>query len=248
MKIIGISGRKQAGKNTVANYINGHVLMSKNMITDFYIDKGGKLIIQTTDSSGEVGFGEFDTTRKDKIFTEYAHKELWPYIKIYHFADPLKEMVINLFGLTYQQVYGTDDDKNTLTNLLWENMPERPENKSGPMTARDLLQHFGTNIVRKMYNNSWVNATINRIINEDSEISIIPDVRFPNEIKAIKDNGGIVIRLTRDLHHSLHDSEKALDKEYFDWNNFDLVLDNEGLSIEQLCELLKVNSRIWSAQ
>lgn len=246
MKIIGIAGRKQAGKNTVANYINGHVLISRNMVTDFYIDENGKLIVQTSDSNGEVGFGEFDITRKDKAFVEYAHQELWPYIKVYHFADPLKEMAVNLFGLTYQQVYGTDEDKNTLTHLLWEDIPACPEGKSGNMTARDFLQHFGTNIVRKTYNNAWVNATINRIINEDSELSIIPDVRFPNEVKAIKDNGGIVIRLTRDLYHSVHDSERALDKESFDWKNFDLVLDNENLKIEQLCELLKHNARIWS--
>lgn len=246
MKIIGIAGRKQSGKNTVANYINGHVLISKNMISDFYIDDNGKLIVQTSDSNGDIGFGEFDVTRKDKAFVEYAHQELWPYIKVYHFADPLKEMAINLFGLTHQQVYGTDEDKNGLTHLLWENMPECPIDKSGYMTGRDFLQHFGTNIVRRIYNNAWVNATTNKIIIEDSELSIIPDVRFPNEVKAIKDNGGVVIRLTRDLHHSSHDSEKALDKEYFDWNNFDLVLDNEDLKIEQLCELLKHNARIWS--
>lgn len=246
MKIIGISGRKQAGKNTVANYINGNVLKSKEMIEDFYIENNGSLAIKTKDMLGKEGYGIFDVTRKDHDFVSYAEKELWPFIKTYHFADPLKEMVINLFGLKYQQVYGTDDDKNTLTELLWENMPECPENKSGPMTARDLLQHFGTNIIRKMYNNAWVNATINRIINEGSEMAIIPDVRFANEVKVIKDNGGIIIRLTRDLHNSSHDSEKALDKEHFDWNNFDLVIDNDGLSIEQLCELLKSNSRIWS--
>ena len=28
-KIIGISGRKQSGKNTVANFINGEVLLSR---------------------------------------------------------------------------------------------------------------------------------------------------------------------------------------------------------------------------
>lgn len=246
MKIIGIAGRKQAGKNTVANYINGHVLMSRDMITDFYLDEDGKLIVQTSDSDGEVGFGEFDVTRKDRAFIEYAHKELWPYIKVYHFADTLKEMSINLFGLTPQQVYGSDADKNSETNIVWEDMPDRPLNKSGKMTARDFLQHFGTDIVRKIYNNAWVNATINKIIAEDSQIAIIPDVRFPNEVKAIKDNGGFVIRLTRDLYNSDHDSEKALDKDNFDWNNFDLVIDNTKLGLEELCDVLKNNSRIWS--
>jgi hypothetical protein len=246
MKIVGIAGRKQAGKNTVANYINGHVLVSRNMINDFYIDEDGKLIVKTTDSNGEEGFGEFDVTRKDRAFVEYAHKELWPYIKVYHFADPLKEMAINVFGLNPQQVYGSDKDKNTTTHLKWEDLPNCPPDKNGFMTVRDFLQHFGTNIVRKIYNNAWVNATINKIVAEDSEIAIIPDVRFPNEVSAIKENGGFIIRLTRDLYHSDHDSEKALDQSNFDHSNFDLVIDNATMDLNELCDILKNNSRIWS--
>jgi dephospho-CoA kinase len=54
MKIIGISGKKQAGKNTVANYINGYILKSMNMVNDFYIDSNGKLIVQTKDNKYRV--------------------------------------------------------------------------------------------------------------------------------------------------------------------------------------------------
>jgi hypothetical protein len=246
MKIIGISGRKQSGKNTVANYINGQVLSSREMIKSFYIDSDGKLIVETTDSNGQIGFGEFDVTRKDKTFVEYAHKELWPYIKVYHFADPLKEMAINIFGIEPQLVYGTDEDKNKQTHLLWENMPIA-NGRVGNITSREFLQHFGTNIIRKLYNNAWVNATINKIIYEDSEIAIIPDVRFPNEVEAIQKNGGVVIRLTRDLHHSDHESEVALDKENYDWKNFDHIIDNTSINIEELCYYLKSNSFIWGA-
>jgi|LakMenEpi03Aug12_release.lakeMendotaPanAssembly.Ray.scaffolds.fasta_scaffold00435_31 hypothetical protein len=247
MKIIGIAGRKQAGKNTVANCINGSVLLSRDMIKDFYIDTNGKLIVQTSDSTGTLGYGEFDVTRKDMSFVEYAHRELWPYIKIYHFADTLKEIAIGLFGIDHQQVYGSDDDKNKPTHLLWDDIPNSSSDKTGPMTAREFLQYFGTDVVRKIYNNAWVNATLNRVINEQSEIAIIPDVRFPNEVSAIRDNGGIVIRLTRDLYHSDHDSEKALDIEMFDWKNFDIIIDNSNMTIEDLCETLKSNNRIWSA-
>lgn len=246
MKIIGISGRKQSGKNTVANYINGNILLSREMIKSFYIDENGKLIVETSDTNGEVGFGEFDVTRKDNDFVQYACKELWPYVKVYHFADPLKEMAINIFGLEPQQVYGSDKDKNTLTHILWDNIPFNDE-KSGNMTSREFLQHFGTNIVRRIYGEAWVRATINSILKEESEVAIIPDVRFPNEVDAIKKIGGIMIRLTRNIHNSYHESEVALDKEHFDWKNFDLIIDNEDLKIEQLSELLKHNSRIWSA-
>ena len=85
-KIIGISGTKQAGKNTVANFINGSVLKQMEMISDFKINLDGQLEIQTLDSSGHQGWGIFDVTRKDKDFIEYADLNLWPHIKIYHFA------------------------------------------------------------------------------------------------------------------------------------------------------------------
>ena len=80
-KIIGISGRKQSGKNTAANYINGIVLQELEMISDFFIDDDGSLAVNTTDQSGKVGYGILDVTRKDAVFMEYAQKEIWPYIK-----------------------------------------------------------------------------------------------------------------------------------------------------------------------
>jgi hypothetical protein len=153
-------------------------------------------------------------------------------------------MSIDLFGLDPQTVYGSNDDKNTLTDILWENMPHQTQ-KVGQMTAREFLEQFGTNVLRKIKNDVWVNFTINNILNEKSQIAIIPDVRFPNEVLAIKKAGGINIRLTRDTFQSKSDSESALDKERFDWNNFDFVIDNNNLSLEDLCDYLSKNSSIW---
>ena len=65
MKIIGISGRKQAGKNTVANYITGCIIKDLNMVLDFDISNKGELEIETQNSSGQRGWGIFDITRKD---------------------------------------------------------------------------------------------------------------------------------------------------------------------------------------
>ena len=244
MKIIGISGRKQAGKNTVANYINGDILKRKEMITEFYIDGDGKLIVQTVNSDGESGYGEFDVTRKDNAFLEYARKELWPYIKVYHFADPLKDMAINLFGLNPDHVYGNDDEKNMPTDLKWKDMPLSTK-KSGNPTVREFLEHFGTGIVRKIKNNAWSKYSMKKLTVEDPEIAVIPDVRFPNEVEAIQAEGGVVIRLSRDVFNSQAQPEMALDKDNFDWSKFNLVIDNENITIEKLCELLKANDQMW---
>jgi hypothetical protein len=246
VKIIGISGRKQSGKNTVANYINGSVLKTMSMISDFYLDEEGKLIIETTDESGKNGYGMLDVTRKDHDFVSYAHRELWPYIKTYHFADKLKELSADLFGLNIAQLNGTDKQKNMKCPLSWNDMPTNPDNKAGKMTNREFLEYFGTKIVRQIKSDAWVKATINKIIHEDSRIAIVPDVRFPNEVDVIKDNGGMVIRLTRDIHNSTIDCETALDKDKFDWSKFDLVIDNAECTMPQLCDKLNSISSLWS--
>jgi hypothetical protein len=69
---------------------------------------------------------------------------------------------------------------------------------------------------------------------------LITDMRFPNELKAIKDKGGISIRVNRHNHpndinpNTEHPSETALDNEEFDY-----VIDNNG-TIEELIEKVKV--------
>lgn len=84
--------------------------------------------------------------------------------KIYSFADPLKQDIcMNILGLTYDQCYGSDDDKNTLTTLLWTDMPGYNPSASslkGYMTARQVMEFVGTNIFRMMKDSVWVDATL----------------------------------------------------------------------------------------
>lgn len=244
MKIIGISGRKQSGKNTVANYINGSVLSFRNMIQDFYIEDNGSLAIKTNDNNGNSAYGIFDVTRKDSAFIEYAEKELWPYIKVYHFADPLKEMAINLFGLNPNHVYGNDEDKNQLTDIGWADLPTNNK-KTGFLTVREFLEYFGTKIVRKIKYEAWSKYTINKVLDEKSEIAIIPDVRFPNEVDAIHAAGGVVIRLTRDSFNSNAEAETALDEKVYDWSKFDTIIDNKETTLSELCDKLTSIRQYW---
>lgn len=225
MKIIGISGRKQSGKNTVANCLSGIVLKNIGHIMDYTINQDGQLVIQTTNAQGDVGWGIFDVLRKDKDFLDYAEYNIWPYVKTYHFADYLKQMCVDLFDLAPHQVYGTDVDKNTLTPY--------------DMTAREFLQYFGTDVMRKIKDTVWVDYTLKTINSEGSSISIIPDVRFPNEVEAIKNNGGYVIRLTRDVHNSHHGCETALDRDKFDWEMFDKIIYNESCDINGLNSIVQ---------
>ena len=108
-------------------------------------------------------------------------------------------------------------------------------------TVRGFLQRLGTEAIRDgIHPNTWVNALFADYNTGEfwPEAAwpdkypnwIITDCRFPNEAQAIKDKGGIVIRVTRPGENlaDLHPSETSLDS----WT-FDFVLDNSG-TIAQL--------------
>ena len=268
MNILGIAGKKQSGKNTTANYLNGVVLHQSGSIKDFAIDIKGELNVLTSFSDGSEGWGVLDIYRKDKQFVEAAEETIWPFVKNYSFADSLKQVAVDLFELKPEQVWGTDEQKNSLTHLLWENMPgvttevtpQDPVNeevagrlgkyyekvlsgvvyhKPGPMTGREFLQFFGTEIGRRMHAPIWINSTINKIISEGSGLAIITDVRFPDEVRAIQKAGGKVIRLTRQVFNDNHASETSLDG----YTDFDLVVHNDDLSIEHSCKIVEKFAR-----
>lgn len=143
---------------------------------------------------------------------------------IYNFADALKEDIcINILGLTHDQCYGDDEQKNSLTELSWENKK---------LTAREVMQFVGTDIFRKLKIDVWTSATLNKIKKDNHDLAIIADCRFPNEVESIKDHGGVVIKLTRNPYNSDHESEKALDPSLYDDKNFDLVLMNHTMTID----------------
>lgn len=95
------------------------------------------------------------------------------------------------------------------------------------ISGREFLQKFGTDCFRDVFHkNFWVFQAMKDIKARKEGIILIPDTRFPNEYEAIKDKGGYVIRVCKDLPPAPgddHPSETALD-DY----NFDLVIDNNG--------------------
>lgn len=150
--------------------------------------------------------------------------------KIYNFADPLKQDIcMNILGLTYDQCYGDDDSKNEYTEIFWD---------GNRLTAREVMQFVGTDIFRKMKTNVWAGATIIKIQKEQPKLAIIADCRFPNEVEAVKNAGGIVIKLTRNPYNSNHTSETALDEINYPTNNFDLVVYNEDINILQQNQII----------
>ncbi len=256
-KILGISGKKQSGKDTAANYILGSVMRKLSLITEFKITPQGKLYVWWT--NGTEGITDYDSN--SRFMSDLKCDLLDKHIKLYSFADCLKkDLCIKMLGLKWEQCYGTDEQKMTLTHLKWEDMPGvlDPEpasdllcqaggssvyaeeihyyfpgttlHKPGLMTAREVLQFVGTEVMRKMYGNAHVNATMNQIKQDAPEYAIIRDTRFVNEVEGVQENG-IVVRLLRDAFagKDQHESETALDN--YPLDKFNFVVDNANMSI-----------------
>ena len=242
-KILGIAGAKQSGKTTAMKFLHGYQLRLNDVVEKFLMNEDGDIYVNgvTINNEGEEEdtVGILDIERKDPEFMEWAEYNVWPFVKTYSFADPLKIIAIQLFGLTEKQCFGTDDDKNTPINIKWEELPNVTK-KTGFMTAREFLQYFGTDICRKIKPTVWTDSCLTRIQQDNSELAIVPDVRFPNEIDAIQKAGGRVIKLTRRPYQDDHSSETSLDsKDVTD--KFDYVLDNSKMNIDETnMELLKV--------
>ena len=265
-KILGLSGKKQSGKNTSANYVVGLFLRSLKITDTFSITDKGELAVR--DIFGNTDYaGIIDLNSRHPSFLEFASEHIFPFIKLYSYADLLKQNVcIDILGLTFEQCFGTNEQKDSLTHLKWENMPGIYTNKkafrdtieanpelnhpdlkrhiisyhdTGYMTGRDVMQYVGTEIFRKMYNNVWAEATIKQIQRDNPIMGIITDVRFVNEVQSIKNlDNGIVVRFTRNINQDTdqHESEIALDN--YPLENYDFVMHNQHLTITEQNELL----------
>jgi hypothetical protein len=128
------------------------------------------------------------------------------------FADALKTEVAREFGFPLRYCY-------TLAGKATE-----VDTPYGRMTVRQLLQHHGTDVVRKTDPDHWVHE-MERTFALDLDIwehgdprggLIVDDVRFPNEADWILDQGGHLVYLMpypgwKPGPHADHESETALD-------------------------------------
>jgi hypothetical protein len=222
--IIAFSGRKTAGKNTCGNYVLGTILWMSGVVKNTYkiSDKGDLLI---SDIFGDTSKnGVFDLKLESPSFQDFLNKEVYPIVKVYSFADPLKEMCRDIFGLDPHLLWGSNEQKNTPTNLKWEDVPTKTS-KKGYMSVREVLEYVGTDLFRTMYQNVWRDALIRKIKNDNSMFAIITDARFENEFEAIQNNGGKVIKLTRGIAGEKNDVDK--------YENYDHIIDNKDLTIPQ---------------
>lgn len=227
--IIGISGNIGSGKDTVGTIIQ-YLSTQKEKIS--YTGSFNSYIM-------DIGMGSDISSR-------------W---HIKKFAGKLKQIATMLTGIP-TEYFENQEFKESNLSKEWNN-------HGMPMTVREFLQKLGTESIRnELHPNAWVNALFSDykpianwpeygVTDDGDRIPvgynsifpdwIITDTRFPNEARAIKDVGGIVIRINRikkDINNQqtarLHPSETSLDG----WS-FDYIIDNDG-TINDLIDKVKL--------
>lgn len=160
----------------------------------------------------------------------------YDFVKV-SFADPIREALIRLDPTI--SVAGNYLSLATAVRLIgWEEL------KAESPDIRELMQRMGTEVGREMfYNNIWVDAALNRV--KPGTNVVIADVRYPNEVEAIKAAGGKVWRIERPGvgPANQHPSETALVG-----YNFEYRIDNKG-TLEDLYkaaeELLEIDLTLF---
>lgn len=210
--IIGINGYSGSGKDTVGKLIQ---VASCNTIPDGH----------------DI----------EELISNYTQHEWWleeqSGWEIKKWAGKLKTIASLLTGIPVEK-FEDQQFKNTALGREWC-YPTQWQGREHwvEMSVREFLQKLGTDGLRTgLHENTWVNALMadyEGLYDIDTDSTtwpkwVITDTRFPNEAKAIKKAGGIVIRVDRPGYKPINDhpSETGLDDWDFDhriMNGSDLV-------------------------
>lgn len=111
------------------------------------------------------------------------------------FANTLKDAVSCVFGWDRTLLEGRTNEAREWREQVdpwWAERLDMPN-----LTPRWILQYWGTEVCRKGFHDDiWIASLENKMRKTGDNI-VISDVRFPNEIKAIHNAGGMVIRVQR---------------------------------------------------
>ena len=111
------------------------------------------------------------------------------------FADTLKDAVAAVFGWDRTLLEGRTKEAREWREEVDHWWAERLGMPT--LTPRWVLQYWGTEVCRKSFHDDiWIASLENKIRNSKDDI-IVSDVRFPNEVKAIKNQQGKMIWVQR---------------------------------------------------
>lgn len=111
------------------------------------------------------------------------------------FASTLKDAVAAVFGWDRTMLEGRTKAAREWREQVdpwWANRLNIPT-----LTPRWILQYWGTEVCRKGFHDDiWIASLENKLRNSRDHV-VISDCRFPNEIKSIRNAGGIIAWVQR---------------------------------------------------
>lgn len=136
--------------------------------------------------TGLIGSGK--DTIAEYLITQHGFKKL-------SFAASLKDAVAAVFGWDRLLLEGTTPEGRVWREQVdqwWAKKLNMPD-----LTPRWVLQYWGTEVCRQGFHNDiWVASLENQLRQAKNDV-VITDCRFINELDAIKNAGGVTVRVSR---------------------------------------------------
>jgi len=126
------------------------------------------------------------------------------------FASTLKDAVAQVFGWDRTMLEGRTKQAREWREQIdpwWADRLNMPR-----LTPRWILQYWGTEVCRHGFHDDiWIASLENKLRRSQDDV-VISDCRFPNEISAIKNAGGRVIRVVRGAEPAWYDSAVSVNR------------------------------------
>ena len=151
---------------------------------------------------------------KDKFFSQVLAPLGYTRLSL---ADAVRVFSILLFTRVYE---GIDKDTSSLIRVFPYLYQEMFSMNKSPL-ARTIQQYVGTELVKRKFDRDYWIKVLDPLVRERIERGIkvaITDIRFPEEAEYIRNNGGLLIKITGSSRYSEgepvadHDSEKLIDQ------------------------------------
>jgi len=125
------------------------------------------------------------------------------------FANTLKDSCAAVFGWDRTMLEGRTKQSREWRDQIDEWWSKR---LNMAITPRWILQQWGTEVCRRGFHDDiWIASLENKLRTSQDDV-VISDCRFPNEIRAIRDQGGIVVRVVRGPEPSWYDDAVCLNR------------------------------------
>ena len=166
--------------------------------------------------------------RSGKDYSAEILLDLLPNSKKMAFADNMKTIIKETFGITYEEL---DYWKNNRPKIILPN--------SSFIDFREILQRFGTEAMKPIFgDNIWARLVVEEILKTNAEYIIISDFRFLIEIQEIKKYFNVTTLHILDKNN-VDLNEKHLSETELNDFNFDYIIDNTKKDPEILREYLQ---------